>query len=181
MSSQVWFTLLIAAVAVERLVELVISKRHARWAMSAGGVEHGRGHYPAMVAIHTALLIGALVEVWIADRPFLPVLGWSMLALVLASQALRWWCVRTLGRRWNTLVIVVPGLPLVDKGPYRWLRHPNYVAVVVEGVALPLVHTAWVTAVLFTVANAAVLAVRLRVENIALRDAAPAPVDATVS
>ena len=90
----------------------------------------------------------------VADRPFLPLLGWPMLALVLASQALRWWCIATLGRRWNTRVIVVPGLPLVTGGPYRWLRHPNYVAVVVEGVALPLVHAAWVTALVFTVLNA---------------------------
>jgi methyltransferase len=178
MSSQMWFTLLIAAVAVERLVELVISKRHARWALAAGGVEHGRRHYPAMVAIHTGLLVGVLVEVWVADRPFLPALGWSMLALAAASQALRWWCVGTLGRRWNTLVIVVPGLPLVDRGPYRFLRHPNYVAVVIEGFALPLVHTAWWTAVLFTLANAAVLAVRLRVENAALRSAVNGPVPA---
>ena len=82
-----------------------------------------------------------------ADRPFIPWLGWSMLVLVVLAQALRWWCIRTLGVRWNTRVIVVPGLPLVTGGPYRWLRHPNYVAVVVEGIALPLVHTAWVTAV----------------------------------
>ena len=91
-----------------------------------------------------------------------------MLLLVLGSQALRWWCIATLGRRWNTRVIVVPGLPLVRSGPYRLLRHPNYVAVVVEGLALPLVHACWVTALVFTVANAFVLAVRLRVENAAL-------------
>ena len=86
----------------------------------------------------------------------------------MASQGLRWWCITTLGRRWNTRVIVVPDLPLVRSGPYRFFRHPNYVAVVVEGVALPLVHAAWVTAVVFTVANAALLRVRLRVENDAL-------------
>jgi methyltransferase len=125
-----------------------------------------------MVALHTALLAGCLAEVWLLDRPFLPALGWTMLALVLASQALRWWCVATLGRRWNTLVIVVPGMPLVDRGPYRWLRHPNYLAVVVEGFALPLVHTAWVTALAFTLLNFAVLAVRIRVEDAALAEAA---------
>ncbi|GHJ48447.1 hypothetical protein Cs7R123_57890 [Catellatospora sp. TT07R-123] len=166
------YTLLILAVAAERLVELVVSRRHAAWARARGGREFGRGHYPAMVAIHTGLLAGCLAEVWLADRPFLPALGWPMLALVVASQALRWWCVATLGQRWNTLVIVVPGLPLVARGPYRWLRHPNYVAVVVEGIALPLVHTAWVTALAFTLANAAVLAVRIRVENAALAQAA---------
>jgi methyltransferase len=91
-----------------------------------------------------------------------------MLVLAIGSQALRWWCISTLGRRWNTRVIVVPGLPLVDRGPYRFLSHPNYVAVVVEGVALPLVHAAWITATVFTLANAALLGVRLRVENTAL-------------
>lgn len=91
-----------------------------------------------------------------------------MLALVLASQALRWWCIRTLGRQWNTRIVVAPGLPLVRSGPYRWLRHPNYVAVVVEGAALPMVHSAWITAAAFTVLNAAVLRVRIRAENSAL-------------
>ncbi|GAB4060058.1 isoprenylcysteine carboxyl methyltransferase family protein [Catellatospora paridis] len=165
------YTLLILAVAAERLVELVVSKRHAAWALANGGREYGRSHYPYMVALHTALLAGCLAEVWLLDRPFLPALGWTMLALVAASQALRWWCVTTLGRRWNTLVIVVPGLPLVDRGPYRWLKHPNYLAVVVEGFALPLVHSAWLTALTFTLLNFALLAVRIRVEDAALAEA----------
>lgn len=166
------YYLLILAVGLERLVELVVSKRHASWALANGGREYGRSHYPYMVAIHTALLIGCVVEVWLLDRPFLPWLGWPMLAVVLLSQGLRWWCVATLGKRWNTLVIVIPGLPLVNRGPYRWLRHPNYVAVVAEGIALPLIHSAWLTALLFFVANALVLTVRIRVENAALQTAA---------
>ncbi|GIG40095.1 isoprenylcysteine carboxyl methyltransferase family protein [Cellulomonas phragmiteti] len=148
--------------AVERLAELVVSARNARWSFERGGVESGRGHFPAMVLLHTALLVACVVEVLVADRPFLPWLGWPALALVVASQALRWWCIGTLGPRWNTRVVVVPGLPLVDRGPYRWFRHPNYVAVVVEGIALPLVHTAWVTALVFTVLNA-VLLLRFRI------------------
>jgi methyltransferase len=167
--TQTWFTVLVLAVGLERVAELVVSKRHAAWAFSHGGVEHGRSHYVVMVVLHTGLLVGAVAEVWLLDRPFLPALGWTMLVLVLASQGLRWWCIRTLGRQWNTRVIVVPGLSLVTRGPYRVLRHPNYVAVVVEGLALPLVHTAWVTAALFTVLNAALLAVRIRVEDAALR------------
>jgi len=159
------YVLLIAAVGVERLVERVVSTRNARWAFTHGGVETGRGHYPVMAVVHAAFLVACIAEVAVADRPFLPWLGWPMLALVVASQALRWWCVVTLGRRWNTRVIVVPGLPLVSSGPYRWLRHPNYVAVVVEIAALPLVHTAWVTALVFTLANAALLAVRIPVEE----------------
>ncbi len=171
MSSVEWYLLLVAAVALERLAELVVSKRNAAWSMAHGGVETGRGHYPFMVVLHTGLLVGCAVEVVAADPPFLPWLGWPMLALVVASQALRWWCIATLGPRWNTRVIVVPGLPLVTGGPYRWFRHPNYVAVVVEGIALPLVHTAWVTALVFTVLNIPLLAVRLRDEERALRRA----------
>ena len=174
MSSQLWYTLLVAAVAVERLAELAISVRNARWAFAAGGVERGQAHYPWMVALHVGLLGGCLAEVWWLDRPFVAWLGWPMLALVLAAQALRWWCITTLGRQWNTRVIVVPGMALVHRGPYRFFAHPNYVAVVIEGVALPLVHTAWVTALAFGVLNAVMLTIRIRCENSALGAAAPA-------
>ncbi|PVZ14809.1 isoprenylcysteine carboxyl methyltransferase family protein [Actinomycetospora cinnamomea] len=170
--SALLYTLLVVAVGVERLVEVTISRRNAAWALARGGIEAGRGHYPAMVVLHTGLLVGCVAEVWLADRPFLPALGWPMLGLVLACQAVRAWCVSTLGRRWNTRVIVVPGLPLVSSGPYRFLRHPNYVVVVIEGLALPLVHTAWITAAVFTVANAVLLTVRVRAERRALDDAA---------
>jgi len=164
----IWYTVLIVAVGLERLAELVVSQRNAGWSFDRGGVESGRGHYPAMVVLHTGLLVGALAEVWLRRPPFLPALGFTMLALVLGSQALRWWCIATLGRQWNTRVIVVAGLPRVTGGPYRFLSHPNYVAVVVEGFALPLVHTAWITALVFSVCNAALLTVRLRVESRAL-------------
>lgn len=165
----VWYVALVAATALERLAELVVSTRNARWAFARGGIEHGRGHYPAMVALHTGLLVACVAEAWLADRPFLPWLGWPMLVVVLASQALRWWCVRPLGPRWNTRVVVVPGLPLVVRGPYARWRHPNYVAVVLEGVALPLVHTCWITATAFTVLNAILLlGFRVPVEERAL-------------
>jgi methyltransferase len=170
----IWYTALIVAVGLERVAELVVSKRNARWSLEQGGVETGRGHYPVMVVLHTGLLVGALLEVWLLDPPFIPALGFTMLALVLASQALRWWCIATLGRQWNTRVIVVPGLPLVRRGPYGVIPHPNYVAVVVEGFALPLVHTAWITALVFSVCNAVLLTVRIRAENRALA-ALPVP------
>ena len=168
------YTLFVLAVGAERLVEMAVSQSNLAWAYARGGQEHGRGHYPAMVALHVALLVGCVAEVWAFDRPFLPALGWTMVAVVLATQALRWWCISTLGRRWNTRIVVIPGLPLVDRGPYRWLRHPNYVAVVVEGIALPMVHTAWITAVTFTVLNAVLLRVRIRAEEDALSSASAA-------
>ena len=164
-----FFTVLVALVGLERLAELVVSKRNAAWSLEQpGAFETGRGHYPVMVVLHTGLLVGMLVEAWLVRPDVAPALAATMLVLVVASQALRWWCIATLGRRWNTRVIVVPGLPLVRSGPYRYLSHPNYVAVVVEGFALPLVHAAWATALVFTVANAVLLSVRLRVENAAL-------------
>jgi methyltransferase len=164
-----FYVVLIVAVAAERLAELVVSRRNLAWARTRSGREYGFGHYPFMVVLHTGLLVACLVEA--SHRSFVPALGWPMLAVVLLAQALRWWCITVLGPRWNTRIIVIPGLPLVDGGPYRWMRHPNYVAVVVEGIALPLVHTAWITAVVFTVANAGLLRVRISSENAALTEA----------
>lgn len=162
------FTALVLLVGLERLAELVVSTRNATWSVSRGGIEVGRSHYPPMVLLHSGLLVGALVEVWTRRPDVVPLLAWTMLGLVVLSQGLRWWCIGVLGRQWNTRVIVVPGLSLVRRGPYRWLSHPNYVAVVVEGFALPLVHSAWITALVFTVLNAVLLRVRIRVENTAL-------------
>ena len=163
-----WFLVVLGLVAVERLAELVVSRRNTAQSLARGGQEYGADHYPVMVVLHTGLLVGAAVEVLVADRPFVPALGWPMLVLVIAAQGLRWWCIATLGSRWSTRVVVVPGLPLVASGPYRLMRHPNYLAVIVEGFALPLVHGAWVTAAVFSVCNLVLLRVRVRVEERAL-------------
>lgn len=173
--SAVLFTTFVLLTGVERVVELVISKRNAAWALARGGVESGRGHFPAMVALHTGLLVGAIAEVWLLGRPFIEPLGWPMLVLALLCQAGRYWVIASLGRQWNTRVVVVPGMPLSRRGPYRfeWLRHPNYVIVAVEGVALPLVHSAWITALVFTVLNAILLlGFRIPAEDRALKAAA---------
>ncbi|KOS57171.1 isoprenylcysteine carboxyl methyltransferase family protein [Rhodococcus rhodochrous] len=164
------YFLLIVAVAAERLAELIVARRNLTWSLARGGRESGHGHYPVIVVLHTGLLAGCLLETYGAHRRFRPALGRPMLALVVASQALRWWCIATLGHRWNTRIVVVPGTDLIRRGPYRWIRHPNYVAVVVEGAALPLVHSAWVTAGTFTVLDALVLRVRIRAENAALTE-----------
>jgi len=169
------FTVLVLLVGVERLAELVVSKRNAAWSFERGGVETGFSHYPAMVLLHTGLLGGALVEAYVREPHVPSALAWSMLVIVVLSQALRWWCIATLGRQWNTRVIVVPGMVPVEKGPYKIFSHPNYVAVVLEGIALPLVHACWITAVVFTVLNAVLLTVRIRVENAALATLAETP------
>jgi methyltransferase len=156
----------------ERLVEMVVSTRNARWAFARGGVEYGARHFPWMVALHFGLLAGALAEVFLLGRPFIPGLGWPMFAIALACQAGRWWIIATLGKQWNTRVIVVPGLGRVERGPYRfrWLPHPNYLIVAVEGIALPLVYSAWITALAFTVLNAILLlGFRIPTEDRALR------------
>ena len=163
-----WYVLLIALVGLERLAELVVAQRNLAWSRARGGVEVGLSHYPVMVVLHTGLLVGCLVEVFALNRPFIPALGWPMLAIVIAAQGLRWWCITSLGRQWNTRVVVIPGAERVNVGPYRLMRHPNYVAVVAEGIALPLVHGAWITALTFTVLNALLLRKRISIENSAL-------------
>ena len=165
------YLVLILLTGGERIVELVISRRNAAWAFSRGGREYGLGHFPFMVTLHTGLLLACLAEVFFANRPFIPLLGWPMLAIVLLSQALRYWCIITLGKQWNTRVIVVPGLGRVTGGPYRFLPHPNYLIVIAEGIALPLVYSAWITALAFSVLNAVLLfGFRIPTEERALRE-----------
>jgi len=158
--------------AGERVYELVVSRRNAATAFAAGGREYGLKHFPWMVALHTGLLLACIAEVVLLDRPFIPALGWPMLVIALLCQVGRWWIIASLGAQWNTRVIVVPGATrVVDRGLYRWFTHPNYVIVAVEGIALPLVHTAWITAIAFTVLNAVLLlGFRIPTENRALRE-----------
>src|ERR1022692_1075509 len=163
---------LLAVIIVERIFELVVSQRHAKASLAEGGIERGQGHFPVMVALHVGLILGCVIEPIVTHAPFIPALAYPMIVVVVAANALRWWCIATLGPRWTARVIVIPGLPLVNAGPYRWFRHPNYVAVIVEGAALPLVGSAWITACTFTLANAALLTVRLRCETRALAAAA---------
>jgi len=163
------FLALLGAVALERGAELALSIRNARRAFARGGVEvEGRGAYAAMVGVHALFLPAAALEAFALGRPFVPALAAAMTVLVALSMALRWWAIATLGDRWNTRVIVVPGEPAVAGGPYRFLRHPNYVAVTIEMAAIPLVHTAWATALAWSAASALLLARRIPIEERAL-------------
>ena len=159
---------LLVLLAGERLVELGISRRNAAWSLEQGGIEYGSDHFIYMKLLHTGFFVACALEVVLLERPFIPTLAVPMLGVALAAQAIRYWVIFTLGKRWNVRVIVVPGLPVVSSGPYRYLKHPNYLAVVLEGFAVPLIHTAWITAVAFTLLNAWMLSVRLRCENEAL-------------
>ena len=170
------FWVLLGLIACERVAELVVSARHANGLLRRGGVEYGLGHFPVMIALHVGLIAGCVLEPLLGHRTFIPALGWPMLAVTVAANVLRWWCITTLGERWTARVIVLPGEPLVRSGPYRWFAHPNYVAVIVEGFALPLTGSAWITASAFTVLNAALLTVRIRCEVRALAVTALQPV-----
>lgn len=157
-------TLLVGGVALQRLGELAWSKRNERRLRERGAVEYGQSHYPAMVALHVGWLASTLLE---ARRPSAvpsPVRAVAVGAFV-AAQPLRYWAIASLGDRWSTRVLVPPDEAAVTTGPYRYLDHPNYVAVVAELVALPLMLGACRTAIWATVANAAVLRTRLRIER----------------
>ena len=156
---------LLVLVALERGVELVLSTRNARLARARGAVETGQGHYPVMSVFHGAFLVCCALEVVLLQRPFPGAVGWIALAVVLAAQALRYWSVATLGWRWNTRIVFVPGAEPVTGGPYRFVRHPNYVAVALEFAALPLAGGATWSALGLSLLDAVVLADRIRAEE----------------
>jgi len=168
--SRILYTALVAAVALMRLVELAVSRRNIERLFDRGAVEAGRSLYPWMVAVHSGFLVACVAEVWLLDRPLIPPLASVMLGLLAFAAAIRWWVISALGDRWSTRVVFVPGQPPVTGGPFRWLRHPNYLAVIIEFAALPLVHTAWSTAIAFSLANGVVLWFRVRTEELALSE-----------
>ncbi len=162
MTVSLWH-LLIAFIVLQRLVELVIARINTRRLLADGGIEHGARHYPVMVLLHVTWLAALAVAV-----PAHATLDPLLFVVFLLLQLGRAWVIVSLGRFWTTRVITVPGAPLVRRGPYRWLRHPNYMIVVGEIAVVPLIAGAWEIAIIFSIANAAVLWQRLRVENAAL-------------
>jgi methyltransferase len=167
-TSQKAYLVLLAVIAVERIAELLLSSRNAKKAFARGGREVGQGHYRVMALLHTAFLLACAGEVVGLQRVFPGGLGWAALGGAVVAQGLRYWAIATLGERWNTRIIFMPELAPVTSGPYRFVRHPNYVAVILEMVFIPLVHGAWLTAVVFSAANAALLVVRIQAEERAL-------------
>ena len=160
-------------VAAQRLAELVLARRNARRLLADGGIEHGAGGYPLLVLLHAAWLVALFVFV-----PPDAAVSWPLIAVYLLLQAARVWVIASLGRFWTTRVITLPDAPLVRRGPYRWLRHPNYLVVAGEIAVLPLAFGAWELALGFSLANAVLLAERIRIEERALgprRDIPAAP------
>ena len=161
---------LLAALGLERIWELQLSRRNAARALARGAIEVGHAHFRAMRVLHLAFFAGCALETVLLQRAVAPRLALPMLAVAIAAQVLRYWAIATLGERWNVRVLVIPGEPAETGGPYRWIRHPNYLAVVAEGIAVPLIGGAWITAIVFTVLNAWLLAVRIRAEEAALAE-----------
>lgn len=167
-TSRALYLAFLGLLACERGLELVISRKNARAAFAHGAYEVGRAHYRVMVVLHTSFFFACAFEVLRFDRPFPGLLGFIALGLVLFAQALRYAAVSALGERWNVRILVWPEAPPITLGPYKFVRHPNYVAVVVEIACVPIVHGAFATAVVFSVCNAALLAVRIDEEERAL-------------
>jgi methyltransferase len=166
--TQIGFVALLVLVGAQRLLEVRHSKRN-RQRMAGAGVEPvAERHFGAMVALHGGVLLSAGLEVIFLRRPFLPALAIPMGALFLFAQILRVWVIRTLSGHWNVGVMASAKLGVVTGGPFRWVRHPNYMAVIIEMFSLPLIHTAYLTALWATLANAWVLSKRLSVEEPAL-------------
>lgn len=154
----------VALVAAERLAELAIARRNTRRLLEAGAAEHGAWHYPLLVGLHAAWLVALLV--WVPDNA---TIRWSFLGLFIVLQFVRVWVIVSLGPYWTTRIIVPPGAPTVRRGPYRWLRHPNYAIVAAEIALLPLAFDAWDVALIFSLANGFLLSYRIVSEEAARR------------
>lgn len=154
---------ILALVTAQRLGELVLARRNTARLMAQGGVETGASHYPLIVALHAAWLAGLFVLAW--DRP----VNWVWMAVFVLLQLGRVWVIASLGARWTTRIITVPGETLVRRGPYRFVSHPNYIVVAAEIAVLPLAFGLTAFAAIFSVLNAAILAIRIRTEAGALR------------
>ncbi len=160
----IWPIVVLTLVTLQRLSELVVAPRNTARLLAMGGHEVGANHYPLMILVHTAWLVGLW---WLApDQP----INWPILGLYVALQCFRIWIMVSIGKRWTTRIIIVPGERLVARGPYRFLTHPNYVLVVAEVACLPAVFGLWLFALVFSVLNAGVLFIRIRAENEALRE-----------
>ena len=156
---------LLVVVALLRFYELHISKHHQQLMVSEGASKVSEPRFRWMVVVHTFVLVGSAVEVVFLHRPFYPIFGGICFVIFLAANAVRWWVITTLGNHWNVQVMNSTSLGVITTGPFRYVRHPNYAAVFVEMLVLPLIHTAWITAIAGTLAHILVLSQRLTTEE----------------
>jgi methyltransferase len=164
------FSIVISIVILQRLVELVVAKRNEKWMRNQGAFEAGAAHYPVMVSMHIAFFISLIAEVFLFNKVMSPV--WILfLVIFLVTQVARIWCLTSLGKFWNTKIIILPGADVVQKGLYKWVRHPNYVIVATELLVLPLLFSAYFTAIIFSLLNVWMMSVRIPAEEKALKEA----------
>ena len=162
------FIALLVLVGIERLVEVGISSRNQRKMKEQGARKIPEPHYPWLVLFHAAVLVSAGLEVLLLRRPLIPALAVSMLIIFIVSNVLRWWVIRLLGGFWNVQIMDSSHIGFVTTGPYRWIRHPNYLGVILELFSLPMIHTAWITAIIGTLGYGEILRRRIRMEEGAL-------------
>lgn len=160
----VFFSLII----IQRISELAIAKRNEKWMIDRGGIEHGSEHYPYIVALHSFFLLSLLCEVMVFQRE-ISALWYLLIPLLIITQMIRYWALMSLGPYWNTKIIIVPNDIVISKGPYQYLKHPNYIIVAVEILILPLLFQAYATALLFTLLNIVIMTVRIPTEEKALQ------------
>lgn len=170
MLGQILYTAFIALTGLERLYEIKVSNRNVRWSFEQGGIEIGKGHYPFMVILHTGFLLACVAEAWLHPREVSVLWASTFFVLAVLSQAFRWWCIGSLKEQWNTRIILVPGLRRITAGPYKYVSHPNYMIVAIEGLIIPLFYKAYFTAIAFTILNAGLMWVRIRTEEKALQE-----------
>jgi methyltransferase len=165
-----FFSILLAILIIQRLTELWIARKNEAWMREHGAYEVGKSHYKYIVAVHVMFFVSLLLEVQYTDRG---IAEWWMIPFFffIVAQILRVWSITSLGRYWNTRIIILPGINVVSKGPYRFLRHPNYLIVATEILVIPLIFQAYFTAILFTLLNALVLSIRIPIEEKALKEA----------
>jgi methyltransferase len=156
---------LLLVVALLRIYELQISRRHQREMVARGASKVADPVFRTMVLLHTGVLVGAALEVVFLHRPFYPILAAVCFAIFLAANVIRWWVIRTLGEHWNVEVMNSTGMGVITSGPFRYVRHPNYAAVFVEMLVLPLIHCAWITAAVGSAAHILVLSRRINTEE----------------
>ncbi|MCM3163029.1 hypothetical protein M3607_16320 [Metabacillus litoralis] len=162
------FYLLFSLLIVQRLTELFIAKKNEKWMINRGGVEHGNEHYPFIVSLHVLFLISLLLEVIIFQKELTEL--WVVLVpLLVITQLMRYWSVMSLGNYWNTKIIIVPNDIVVSKGPYQFIKHPNYVVVAVEILIIPLLFEAYITSLVFTMLNVVMMTIRIPAEEKALQ------------